>query len=99
MKKELMDLFRQAANSAEKELSILSNLVDKIIEYNIQDERTISKVFDSILSIEFIDDDKKRNVFYKLSSYCRNFNKELADDYDEILEKFLSDTDENYKSM
>ena len=47
-------------------------------------------MFDSILSLEFLDDDKKRKVFHKLSNYCRIFDKKLADDYDEILEENLS---------
>ena len=30
-------------------------------------------------------------LFYKLSDYVRKFNKELADDYDEIYEEKLRD--------
>ena len=97
MDKELMDAFKLIADREEKELADLSNLIDEIVENNIQNERTISEVFDLILSIVFIDDDEKRNVFHKLSNYCRSFNKELADDYDEILEEDLADTLEEKK--
>lgn len=53
-----------------------------------------SEVFDRVLSIVFIEDDVKRKIFHKLSDYCREFNKELANDYDEILEEDLSDIEE-----
>ena len=33
----------------------------------------------------------KRGMFYKLLNYIRKFNKELADNYDEILEEELND--------
>lgn len=94
MNKKLIDIFKLASDRDEKELFNLSTLIDKIIENNIQNERTISEVFDSILSIVFIDDEEKRKIFHKLSNYCRKFNKELADDYDEILENDLSDVEE-----
>ena len=81
---------------SEKNLEDLSNNIDEIIENNITDERTISLIYDSILSIEFIDDDKKRKVFYKLSNYCQSFNKKLADDYNEILEEDLNYDNEEY---
>lgn len=90
MDKKLIDTFKLISDKEEIELS---NLIDEIIENNIQNERTISEVFDSILSIAFIDAEDKRKIFHKLSNYCRNFNKELADDYDEILENDLSDID------
>ena len=87
--KELKDAILLLAKSSEKNLKDISQTIDNIIKYKIQDERTISEVFDSILSLEFVDDDKKRKVFYKLSNYCKKFNKELAKDYEEIFEQEL----------
>ena len=91
---ELIDLLKEIGKRSENEIEEISNYIDEIIVLKIKDERTISYVFDSILSILFIDDDKKRMVFHKLSNYCRTFNKELADDYDEMLEKDLTDDEE-----
>ena len=95
MDKKLIDIFKYVIDSEEKQLSDLSNIIDEIIENNIQSERTISEVFDAILSLAFTGDDQKRKVFHKLSNYCRKFNKELADDYDEILEDDLSYIEED----
>lgn len=88
---EIKKAFLLLNESSERELENISDTIDDIIKYKIKDERTISEIFDSILSIEFIEDDIKRNVFHKLSNYCREFDKQLADDYDEILEEDLSD--------
>ena len=87
--KELKDVILLLAESSEKKLEDISETIDDIIKYKIQDERTISELFDSILSLEFVDDDKKRKVFHKLSNYCRKFDKKLAEDYDEIFEEEL----------
>ena len=92
--KELMDCLKLLAKSSERDMDELEDLVDEIIEYKIQNENTISQLFDNILSVLLIEDDRKREVFHKLSSYTRKFNKKLADDYDEILEEDLSDDEE-----
>ena len=88
--KELKDAILLLTESSEKDLEDISEAIDDIIKYKIKDERTISEMFDSILSLEFVDDDKKRKTFYKLSNYCRKFDKKLAEDYDEILEDDMS---------
>lgn len=88
---ELQKAIISLGRISEKELENISNDIDKIIEYKIEDERTISHIFDAILSMVFVEDDKKREVFHKLSNYCRGFDKELADDYDKILEEDLTD--------
>ena len=92
--KELMDCLKLLAKSSERDMDELEDLVDEIIEYKIQNENTISQLFDNILSVLLIEDDRKREVFHKLSNYTRKFNKKLADDYDEILEEDLSDDEE-----
>ena len=96
--KELNDTFKALIELSDKETEEVKNVIDEIIEYKIQDEEIISRLFDRILSIAFIEDDKKRGIFYKLSNYIRKFNKKLADDYDEILEEDLNEEfdDENY---
>ena len=92
---EIKNALLKLSELSERQLEDLSDDIDDIIKYKIEDERTISEVFDSILSIEFIEDDIKREFFHKLSNYCRNFDKKLADDYDEILEEELAfDIDE-----
>lgn len=88
--KELNDAFKALIELSDKETEEVKNVIDEIIEYKIQDEEIISRLFDRILSIVFIEDDKKRGTFYKLSNYTRKFNKKLADDYDEILEEDLN---------
>ena len=82
--KELENILITIRETSERDLDELSDSIDKIIECHITNERTISLIFDTILSIEFIEDDKKIKVFHKLSNYCRSFNEELADDYDKI---------------
>ena len=95
--KKLENALITIGKTSERDLEKLSNIIDRIIECNITDERTLSFIYDAILSVEFIDDDKKRKVFHKLSNYCRSFNKELVDDYDEILEEDLNyDYDEEW---
>lgn len=96
--KELNDAFKALIELSDKEIEEVKNIIDEIIEYKIQDEETISHLFDRILSILFIEDNEKREIFYKLSNYTRKFNKDLANDYDEILEEDLNEEfdDEDY---
>lgn len=95
--KELENILITIKETSERDIDELSDSIDKIIECHITNERTISLIFDTILSIEFIEDDKKIKVFHKLSNYCRSFNEELADDYDKILEQDLNyDYDEEW---
>ena len=89
--KELNDAFKALIELSDKEIEEVKNIIDEIIEYKIQDEETISHLFDRILSIVFIEDNEKREIFYKLSNYTRKFNKDLANDYDEILEEDLNE--------
>lgn len=88
--KELLELFKQVSINSERELKRLSNVVDDVIRNNIRNERIISEIFDSILSLEFVDEENKSKIFYKLSSYCRTFDSSLADDYDKIFEEFMN---------
>lgn len=89
--KELSELFKQASINSERELKRLYNIVDDVIRNNIRNEKIISEIFDSILSLEFVDEKNKSKIFYKLSSYCRTFDSSLADDYDKIFEEFMDE--------
>ena len=91
MAKELLELFKQVSIISENELKRLDNIVLDIIKNNIKNERVISEVFDSILSLEFVNEKNKSKIFYKLSSYCRTFDSSLADDYDKIFEEFMNE--------
>ncbi len=91
MDKELLELFKQVSINSKRELKRLSNIVDDVIRNNIRNERIISEIFDSILSLEFVDEANKSKIFYKLSSYCRTFDSSLADDYDKIFEEFMNE--------
>lgn len=88
--KELLELFKQVSINSERELKRLSNVVDDVIRNNIRNERIISEIFDSILSLEFVDEENKSKTFHKLSNYCRTFDSSLADDYDKIFEEFMN---------
>lgn len=89
--KELSELFKQASINSERELKRLYNIVDDVIRNNIRNEKIISEIFDSILSLEFVDEKNRSKIFYKLSSYCRTFDSSLADDYDKIFEEFMDE--------
>lgn len=91
MDKELLELFKQVSIISENELKRLDNIVLDIIKNNIKNERVISEVFDSILSLEFIDEENKGKTFHKLSNYCKTFDSSLADDYDKIFEEFMNE--------
>lgn len=91
MDKELLELFKQVSILSKNELKRLDNIVLDIIKNNIKNERVISEVFDSILSLEFIDEENKGKTFHKLSNYCKTFDSSLADDYDKIFEEFMNE--------
>lgn len=91
MDKELLELFKQVSILSENELKRLDNIVIDIIKNNIKNERVISEVFDSILSLEFIDEENKSKTFHKLSNYCKTFDNSLADYYDKIFEEFMNE--------
>lgn len=88
---ELKEAILDVSKYSKEQLEELSYGIDQLIEYKEKDERNISYVFDALLSLAFVDEDELKKVFHKLSTYCRKFNKKLADDYDEILEEQLSD--------
>ena len=82
--KELIDLIKLAYKLEKIEMKESSKLVDEIIEYKIEDENIISRVFDKMLSIAFTSLDDIKEIYYKLLKYTMTFNKELSNDYEEI---------------
>ena len=79
--KELKEAIKQVRELNIEQLLRLTNMVDDIINSNNTDEKYISFVFDHLLSISFVDFNLLKEVYLKLVSYVRLFNKELADDY------------------
>ena len=45
----------------------ITKIIDEIIEHKIQDDDILSHLYDRILSIVFFEDNKKMELFYKLS--------------------------------
>ena len=91
MDNKLIELFKEIEEISINEFNRLEVVVDDIIKNKITNEKIISDIFDSILSIVFIDEDIKKEEFYKLYDYCRIFNPSLATDYELILKEILSD--------
>lgn len=91
MDNELIELFKEIEKISTNEFNRLTRLVDDIIKNKITNEKIISDIFDSILSIVFIDEDTKKEVFYKLFDYCKEFNPILAYDYELIFKDMLYD--------
>ena len=67
-----------------KELEKLEKIVDRVIKWKIKDERTISMVFDQLLSVVFVDEKELKRLYYKLLNYTKTFDEELSNDYEEI---------------
>ena len=67
-----------------KELEKLEKIVDRVIKWKIKDERTISMVFDQLLSVVFVDENELKRLYYKLLNYTKTFDEELSNDYEEI---------------
>lgn len=82
--KDLKDSLIFISKSNEDELESISEEIEEVIESKIDDEDTISRFFDRLLSLMFIDEDLLKKSYFKLIEYTRNFNKELADDYKEL---------------
>ena len=99
MNNDLMKIFHTVHSENNKELEELSLLVDAIIKNQITDEKNVSSVFDRILSVVFVEEDKKRNLFYKLSNYCRCFDENLAMDYERIYREYNFYDDMSYSSL
>ncbi len=89
---EFVDIAKIINIIEEREIEESAELVDEIIKYRYKDEKTISMVFDKILSIGFATEEEIKDIYYKLLNYTKEFNKKLSEDYEEI---FI----ENFKSI
>lgn len=90
---EIKKLINDLIEISSKQLDSLSEEVEEIIKYHVTSEHTISKLFDSILSLPFAKDEEVKNLFYKLLNYCYTFNNSLALDYENIYKEYYCDED------
>lgn len=90
---EIKELINELIEIYSKQLNNLNKEVEKIIKYHITNEQTISKLFDSILSLPFANDEEAKSLFYKLLNYCYTFNNDLASDYENIYKEYYCDED------
>lgn len=89
---KFVDIAKIINKIEEREIEESAELVEEIIKYRYKDEKTISMVFDKILSIGFATEEDIKGIYYKLLNYTKEFNKKLSEDYEEI---FI----ENFKSI
>jgi len=93
--KIIKDMFKTLERMNKREIEEISELVDDVIIYKITNENTIGHVFDKMLSLEFIEENDIKKIYYKLLNYSKAFNKELSDDYENFfIEKFSDDEEE-----
>lgn len=81
---ELKQLILYASELNKNELKKLSKVVDRLIAWKIEDEQTISMVFDQLNSLLFVDENELKKTYYKLLNYTKTFDEELSNDYEEI---------------
>lgn len=90
---EIKELINELIEISSKQLNNLNEEVGKIIKYHITNESIISKLFDSILSLPFANDEEVKSLYYKLLNYCYTFNSDLASDYEIIYKEYYCDED------
>ena len=95
--KELKDMIIYVAELNKKELIKYTKIVNEIIESNITDEDIISRVFDQLLSLVFVDELLLKELYYKLLNYTKVFNEELSTDYEEIYKEQYEEEPITYK--
>ena len=94
---ELKHMIIYVSEFNKKQLEKLNKTVDRLINWKIKDEDTISAVFDQLLSVVFVDQEELKRIYYKLLNY--------TNDYEEIyLEQMLEQEEkelikENKKPM
>ena len=87
---ELKHMIIYVSELNKKQLEKLNKTVDRLINWKIKDEDTISAVFDQLLSVVFVDQEELKRIYYKLLNYTKAFDEELSNDYEEIyLEQML----------
>lgn len=68
------------------EYTALDNEIDKIIDEKIKYKGIIIYMFKRLLSLQFTPKERMKELYYKLLNYTKEFNKELADKYEELLD-------------
>lgn len=68
------------------EYTVLDNEIDKIIDEKIKYKGIIIYMFERLLSLQFTPKERMKELYYKLLNYTKEFNKELADKYEELLD-------------
>lgn len=68
------------------EYTALDNEIDKIIDEKIKYKGIIIYMFERLLSLQFTPKERMKELYYKLLNYTKEFNKELADKYEELLD-------------
>ncbi len=90
---EIKKIINEIIEISSKQLDIFSEEIEEIIKYHVTSEYTLSKLFDSILSLPFANDEEIKSLFYKLLNYCYAFNNNLALDYENIYKEYYCDED------
>ena len=88
---EIKDVVMMISTMNDMELDDIEDLIDEVIINKVEDEDTISHVFDRLLSLVFVDEMRLKTLYYKLLDYTKMINKELSEDY---LNIYLEDTKE-----
>ena len=70
----------------------LDNEIDIIIEKKIKYKSVIVYIFNRLLSLQFTPKERMEELYYKLLNYTKEFNKNLANKYQDL---FLSYYNEN----
>ena len=92
---ELKELVEVINRSNRHEIDELEELVDEIVKYKYEDEKTISCVFDRMLSIEFVAEEDLKGMYYKLLKYTGKIDRELSRDYEQFFIEKFADNEEN----
>ena len=93
--KEYEELMKKVVAFGENELKNINADVDEIIKSNYKEEGVISRLFDRLINLEYVDNKTKTAIFYKLNRYTLTFNKELAIQYQVVFVEKNSKNVEN----
>lgn len=72
-----------------KNLKIIKDEINFIINNNITNQNKIEFIFDKLLDLAFWYGDDVNNLFYKLYDYYKNLNVEVCKDYESYYMKIL----------
>lgn len=81
---DIKELFEKVYDLSLVQIKMINDEINNIIKNHIKDVNQISKVFDSILSLVFVDDIIREESYNKLLNYCFSVDENLAEDYQKI---------------